>query len=578
MADILASVGTRKTPQREKARPDQVKNAAGGYVFQVGDEERLHRFLTLGTDGPSYYTSAKELTRANAEVVFRMAANKPDQLINEILAISEAGRAPKNKQAIFALAIAASADDVATRQKALAIMHRVCRTGTMVFQFNKYVEQFRGRGPTLNRAIGNWYKLKPVDKLAYQVTKYRAREDWTHRDLLRLVKGHAGKSGEISSERDALLGWIAKGDESRIRPAWNDGGPSDFHTDGSLAIVVDYLDLKGLGKKDGAKAAEIIGRGHGVSWEMLPDALVNDPTTWEAMLAQGMPQTALMRQLNRLTTVFGPTGSWVGPVATQIQDQERLVKGRVHPINVLLAMRVYAQGHNVPRKGAKMRSWPVCTPIVDAMDAGFYNAFPAVEPTGKRRLLALDVSGSMHMAQIGDLFITPREVSSALALVAMATEPGTEIIGFSGTGRQQSGWGPGLNGRRVEFNNTGKGEPIRLDISPRRRLDDVIRYTSDLPYGDTDCALPFTWAQKHGHDFDSVEIYTDNESWSGPIHVHQAAKSYREHVGHDVKLIGVAMTATDYSIVDPKDSSGLNVSGFDSSVPTLVNDFIAGRI
>jgi 60 kDa SS-A/Ro ribonucleoprotein len=565
MADILASITTRSTPQGQKARQDQVKNTASGYVFEIGDEARFHRFLTLGTDGNTYYTSAAELTRQNAEVVFRMAANKPDEMIADILAVSEAGRAPKNKQAIFALAVAASADATETRQKALAVMHRVCRTGTMLFQFNKYVEQFRGRGPSLNRAIGNWYKLKPVDRLAYQVTKYRAREDWSHRDLLRLVKGYAGKTGEISADRNALLGWVARGVIPFV--SVEEGGVVAI--DGELAIMADYLDAKDATT---AKAwVEIINRGHGMTWEMLPDEALKSPEVWEALLAQGVPQTALMRQLPRLTNVFGGTGQWIAAVADQLMDSEKLKAGRVHPINVLIAQRTYASGHGFRGKS----TWTPLRHLTDALDTAFYNAFGAVEPTNKRLLLALDVSGSMT-STIGDLSISCREASAALALVTLATEaPGTtEVVGFTG------GYGGGYTryGRSNLVVPPMRGPIDRLDISARRRLDDVISYIDALPFGSTDCSLPMIWAQKHHLDFDGIVVLTDNETWAGSVHPFQALKSYRQHVGHDVKEVVVGMTATNFSIADPTDPGSLDVAGFDAAVPNLISDFVADRL
>jgi 60 kDa SS-A/Ro ribonucleoprotein len=577
MSDILTSINTRVTPQSKPSRPDQVKNAAGGYVFQVGDKERLHRFLTLGTDSNSYYTKAAELTRQNADVVFRMAATDPETLIGEILAISEAGRAPKNKFAIFALAIAASAEEATTRQYALDVMHKVCRTSTHLFEFNTYLDQFRGWGRARMTAVADWYLKKPVDKLAYQAVKYRGTRGstYSHRNLMRKVK--PGRFGAVKSpEREALFDFITKG----TRPALNLGPVDDAHAFEApgLAIVADYLDAKAATTV--AQWVEIIGRGHGVSWEMLPDEALRKGEVWEALIHAGMPHTALIRSLGRITSVLGASGSWIAPVATQLQDTKRLIKGRVHPINVLIAMRTYASG-----KGERGKlTWPVARQIVDALDAGFYNSYGSVESSGKRRLIALDISGSMTQVRWGQpnliagLPITPREASSAIALVTLAAEPNTEIIGFSGTGRAWAGYSMGSRGQRVMFNNTGMGEPIRLDISPRRRLDDVCAYTYDLPYGDTDCALPFTWALGQGLDFDSVEIYTDNESWSGPIHAHQAAERYRNYVGHDVKFIAVAMTATDYSVVDSKDASGMNVSGFDAAVPNLISDFVADRL
>ena len=106
--DALKSVSTRKTPQRQKARPDQIENTAGGFVFQISDIDRLRRFLTLGVDGGTYYASAQTLARENAELVIRMAKIEPTVLVDTVVEVSSQGRAPKNNPALFALAIAAS--------------------------------------------------------------------------------------------------------------------------------------------------------------------------------------------------------------------------------------------------------------------------------------------------------------------------------------------------------------------------------------------------------------------------------------------------------------------------------------
>ena len=58
MSDALSKVSTRnsQTDQRTQVlgRDDQVVNHAGGYVFEVAGEDRIKRFLTLGTDGGTF--------------------------------------------------------------------------------------------------------------------------------------------------------------------------------------------------------------------------------------------------------------------------------------------------------------------------------------------------------------------------------------------------------------------------------------------------------------------------------------------------------------------------------------------
>jgi 60 kDa SS-A/Ro ribonucleoprotein len=235
-------------------------------------------------------------------------------------------------------------------------------------------------------------------------------------------------------------------------------------------------------------------------------------------------------------------------VAEQLADAERLIKARVHPVNVLVALRTYASG--VSARGSM--TWQPVPQITDALDAAFYAAFAAVEPAGKRTMLALDVSGSMTQPASG-LPLTCREATAALALVTAATEPRTFITGFT----------------------TGLSV---LDISPRRRLDDAIRAVSNLRFGGTDCALPMLAALQSNWEVDHFAVYTDNETWAGAMHPHQALREYREKTGIPARMSVTGMTATDFTIADPDDPGTLDVAGFDSAVPSLLADFARGDI
>lgn len=556
--DVLTTVNTRTTPQSEQADPRQIKNAAGGYTFQVDDWTRVHRFLTLGTDGGTYYTSARDLTKNNAAVIFRAAATDPLELVRRIVEVSGGGRAPRQNPALFALAIAAAAESEEGRRAALAALPLVARTGTALFQFATYVEQFRGWGPALKKGVAAWYLDKPVDKLAYQVVKYRQREGWTHRDLLRLAH-------PVSSDpaRRGLFDYIVRGATPEGQPPGTGMlGTATFLP--TPAIVEDFTAAQRA--TTAAEWVELIGRGNGLSWEMLPDAALGHAAVWEALVLAGMPQTALMRQLPRLTRLGLATGNCGQLIALQLADATLLKNGRVHPINVLVAARTYAAGRSARGDGV----WTPASKITDALDAAFYAAYGAIEPTGKGTLLALDISGSMGAAVSG-LPLTCREAAAALAMVTAATEPDYQVVGFTGEHRPRtSRYGYGVE---IAANTI-----TELDITPRRRLDDVCRYVAGLPMGWTDCALPFTWAMKHKRVFDSVVILTDNESYAGPIHVHQALRKYRETINPDARLVVVSMTGTRHSIADPADPKSLDVSGMDSSVPALISDFSRGSI
>lgn len=555
MPDVLKSFSTRRTPPGQPAGDATAKNAAGGYVFSVDDITRLNRFLVLGSEDGTYYTSAPTLTRENAEVVVRMAENDPVTLVDTITEISTSGRAPRQSPAIFALAIAASAGSPQTRAYALSKLSAVCRTGTHLYQFVGYVEQFRGWGPALKRAVGQWYTGKAPEKLAYQLLKYRQREGWMHRDVLRLARPNPGSTPE-GTQRNALFNYLAV-----TAAAKNEKSPwfgKEPRWDELPALVAAYEQIQSATPH----AAISLIVNNDLSWEMLPDNLLTDPSVWEALIAKGLPQTALLRQLPRLTRLGLTTGKTGILIAAQLRDPELLKRGRVHPINVLVAQRTYAGGASARGES----TWTPTPRITDALDAAFYAAYGAVEPAGKRILLACDVSGSMG-APVSGLPLSCREAVAALSLVTLNTEEGAEIVGFS-DGSRGMGWG-------VNYS----GVCSRLDVSPRRRLDDVCQYMSRLNFGRTDCSLPCIWAMDNNEDFDSIVVLTDNETWydrSG-MHPWQALDAYRQRFG-ETRYTVVSMTATGTSIANPDDPHSMDIAGFDANVPQVISSFAAGRI
>lgn len=529
--DVLRALNLRRTEQTSRADRRQRLNSAGGYTFTLDDSARLRRFLMLGVDAGTYYAAPRQLAVENLEVLVRMAEAEPETLVSTIVEVSTSGAAPKQNPALFALAYAASVPE--SSALALAALPRVARTGTHLFQFATYVEQFRGWGRGLRRAVASWYTSKDADALAYQAVKYRQRDGWTHRDLLRL----AHPVSTLPALQDTFA-WIVNGSMGDDVPALVEG----FVQAQSATEVTEWVRLV---------------RDHRLSWEMLPDAALGEAAVWDALLDVGVPQTALMRQLPRLTRLglLPDLGGRTDEVVAQLVDPARLRRARVHPVTVLLAQRTYSSGRSARGAG----TWSPGRKVADALDAAFYRAFGAVEASGKRTLLAVDVSGSMGVP-IAGMPITAREASAALALVQLATEPHASAVGFSsGVGR---GW------------HDAALAPLR--ISPRQRLDDALAVVDAMPMAGTDCALPMVHATKNRLEVDTFVVYTDNETWAGRIHPHQALEAYRQASGIAARLVVVGMTATEFSIADPSDAGMLDVVGFDAAVPSLITEFARG--
>lgn len=545
----LKTFATRETPQTLPIPGStQVPNSSGGYSWAVDDWTRLERFLILGSEGGSYYATEGALTRENAAAVLRcLAANGP-RGVARIAAVSEAGRAPKNDPALFALALAAAEGDEATRAAALAALPRVARTGTHLLHFAAYAEGFRGWGRGLRRAIAGWYAGQAEADLAYQVVKYRARDGWSHRDLLRLA--HPRPAGET---RAAIYHWITQG--------WPGVG-AEPHPDPALRLIWAFERAQRAGT-----AAEIVAliRDHRLPREAVPTEWLRDAAVWEALLEE-MPLGAMIRNLATMTRVglLAPGSDAARTVAARLGDGARLRRARIGPIAVLAALKTYAQG-----RGERGRhTWEPVAPVVDALDGAFYAAFGNVPPTGRRWLLALDVSGSMGAGAVAGVpGLTPRVASAAMALVTANAEADATFVAFTaargGYGGQWGGGDPGLT---------------QLTISPRQRLDDVVGETARLPMGGTDCALPLLWAMRHQIPVDVFAVYTDSETWHGAVHPAQALREYRRKVNPAAKLVVIGMVSSNFSIADPLDRGMLDVVGFDTAVPALLSDFGTGGL
>lgn len=524
----LREFSTRSTPQSEPL-PGQVPNNAGGNAWQVDDWARLRRFLILGAEGGSFYAREQALTRENAQAVQRCIARDGVRSVAEIVAVSHAGRAPKNDPAIFALALACAADDPVTRRAAFDAIPKVCRIGTHLFHFATYVEQFRGWGRGLKRAVAAWYEQKPIDALAEQVIKYRQRDGWSQDDMLRTVHPEP-----VTPEHAALFEWIAKPEEgSRAEK-------------GELPAIIGAFE-RAQASRSPKETASIVATNPGLPREALNPDHLTSPEVWSALLDNGMPMTATIRNLATMTRVgvLAPMSNATLRVAEQITNADELRKARVHPLAVLAALATYQSGQSA-RGDA---TWTPVREIVNALDAAFYASFGNVEPTNQRTMLALDVSGSMSFTEIAGMpGITPRIGSAAMALVTAAVEPHHMFTAFTG----------GLS---------------LLDISPRQRLDDVVHAVSNLSFGRTDCAMPILAAEQQRWEVDTFIVFTDSETWAGGIHPSQALVRYREKTGIAARLVVVGMVSNGFTIADPADPGMLDVVGFDTATPNVIAEF-----
>lgn len=500
----------------------QVKNSAGGYVWAVDEWAMLDRFLILGSESGTYYIGEQKLTLDHAQNVVSLVNKEGVRVVDRIVEVSTKGLAPKNDPAIFALAIAASYGDEATRVAAFDALPRVCRIGTHLFAFADAVRSMRGWGRGLRKAIGRWYNGQEPEGLAYGLVKYQSREGWSNRDLLRL--SHPKPASEAHGH---LYKWVV-----------------DQELFGDVPLVSAVLALRNASVEE---AAELI-RTYRIPREAVPTELLREAKIWEALLEE-MPLTAMMRNLATMTRsgVIAPGAKATATVNEALANAEKLKKARIHPLGVLNALATYSQGRGV--RGDE--TWTPVSSVIDALNDAFYAAFGSAEPSGKRVLYGIDVSGSMAGTRVAGMpALDCQRAAGALALVSASVEKDPVFVAFD----------------TVAY---------PLSLSRHRRLDDVISLLAKTGGGGTDCAQPIRYAMVNRIPVDAFVIVTDSETWAGDQHPAAMVSEYRRKMGVPAKMVTVAMASNRFTVSRPADALSLDVVGLDPSVPGVVARFLA---
>ncbi len=522
----VASPQTVRTP----GRTDEVKNNAGGFVFTVSDKDRLERFLILGTDGGTYYVGEQKLTNQNVDFVKALIASNERLVIDVLVDLAVRNRAPKNTPSLYTLALVLSEGKDKDYLRATDVVNKVVRTGTHLFEFCTFIDSLGGWGRAKRSAVAGWYEGKTADQIAYQAVKYRQREGWTHRDVFRKVHPVGV---------DQRVGNFILGRENELK---------DVET-------VYYF--KEMQKADSVgRVLEILGQAPNLPWETIPTQFLTDERVWKALFYNGaLGQTAMLRNVTRFAKI-GAFNDMVfaGDVAKALADKDRIVKGRVHPVAYANALGIYRNGQRDRVGYGVNRDWKVNAKVAGGIEAGFYESFSTITPANKATMVSVDVSASMTWgAPAGLVGMNYLEAAAVMAMVTVRSEPYAMVNAFS-------------------------TELTEVDISDTDSLDAVMHKFRSIRMGGTDVSQPMVYAQAKKLAVDGFAVYTDNETWAGRQKPAQALVEYRRKAGRDARLAVVALAGTEFTVADPNDKGMMDFVGFDSTAPSVMADFIGGRI
>jgi len=329
-----------------------VKNNAGGYSFAVTNQELLERFLLIGSEEGTYYVDKQTLTVENANAVINYIKEDGFKVLSTVVDVLKNKKAPKVDPSVFVLALLAAHGTAEVKKAVYAAipMPGVLNTATQLFMFLANVQNLRGWSRGLRTAVSKWYTLKTPKDVEYQVVKYRNREGFQHRDVLRL--SHAS-----SAEHNYIFQYLTQEEGT---------APED-----NLLAAFEKAQMM-----EGKDLAEFI-KEYRLTWKMIPNEQLNTPAILDALLVN-MPVFALLRNLNR----FASNGMTVGNSETTKAivnklSAENIKKSKVHSVTLLNALRVYSSGHG--DLGNKM--WTPNQNINDALNNAYYAALEVLVPT-----------------------------------------------------------------------------------------------------------------------------------------------------------------------------------------------------
>lgn len=519
-------------------------NSCGKEVYELSQKDILRRFMFLGSEKGNFYINPVKLTELHMDNLKNLLTNKKYDVILDVVK-EYVPKVFKRDYILLVLAYTCSFikltpnqedEEKKYKEEFFNCVSEICITPYYLFMFIEFYQEinkklFNGTkawNNSIKKMVSDWYLSKDSQKLAYLVTKYRKRNNFTHRDVLRLC--HL-KSLDIST--NMVFAFVVK--------EYSTEGRIQCLRESKTDEIYSYLEaFEKIQKEESEEnVAELIKK-HKFTREHVPTPLLKSKLVWEALLEE-MPGIALLRNLNTITEL-----GILDNKDYHTKVIEKIKKIKAHPMQILISLKQYAAGKGF--KGNKV--WNPDRKVVGSLDKLFYDSFKNLVPTNKRILLALDVSGSMGWDPVcGIECMNAREISCAMAMVFDNLEKDVDIMGFS-----------------YEF--------IPLSISSKRRLDDNINTVSNLPFGRTDISLPFTWAQKNKKLYDVIIVFTDNETNCNSINPADALRNYKQKFGLDTKLVVCAMASTDFTIADPNDKSMMDICGFDEGTYSVINEFI----
>ncbi|CAL8344068.1 unnamed protein product [Merluccius merluccius] len=510
---------------------------------ELNDKAKLCRFLCYGSEG-DVYTAGEDL-RPRVETAGALLSMLQDgrgcEAVEAVERFADGGRAACLNPCLFGLALCSQRSELQTRQAAFKALKGVCREPGHLFVFIQYKKELKDGmkcgiwGRALRKAVSDWYNERDAMNLAKAVTKCKQRAGWSHKDLLRLSHTKASKDTIVLISKYVTKGW------KEVQVAY-----ADKENPEEVVKLLSYLEAVEKVKHscDEAEVVHLIEE-HGLEMEQLLTDHLKSKEVWRALL-KDMPLGTALRFVGKMTVdqVLEPGSSDMTEFCNRIQDETVVKNAKIHPFDILLAMENYKRCQSSRGK----IKWEPSGTVLTAMESAFYKSLQNVESTGKRFVVAIDISASLSSVVPGTSLSTAF-AAAAIAMIISRTELDTQVLVYS------------------------EGVVSPCAVTAEMSLADVTCALVKSPTSTTDCTLPITWALEEGKAVDVFVVLTNNPLWTFTASPVETLKKHREKSGNFSKLVMCGLTAIGHTIADTEDSGLLNICGFDTGALNVIRNF-----
>lgn len=432
------------------------------------------------------------------------------------------------RYAFYVLAKAASHERRGVRKEALANLPKFCVTSESLFLFISIVNEQRGWGRALRRAVSEWYNAKGQEALGRLVTDTNKYHGWTHRDVLRMAKPKP-----IDSDHRRTYEWVVG--------KWN--GVNELPE-----YLANHEQVKAI--EEPLEAARFI-RNKKLEMHSVPSQIWKFPVAWQILMS-GMSLRYLIDNVHRMSAVC-TCGEEVEAIHTlaalRISSAVELADSGFTVFDYQVACDVYNSGtHNE-------LSWSpnhaVLTAFIDGAKALTKHA-PAIHGT---TCVAVETSQEIGLEYIPEYRITSSEVMTGIVKSVLHASDNDNVVVL--------GFGEQLTPLAVNANLT------------MAQIEDVIVAQGPSQH---DASLPIRMARENGIVIDNFLIIGRIAS---EIHCDLAKelRQYRLEINENARVAVVATSEPkEYDGVTARDTNGmLALAGYSvDSARTLMN-FLGGK-